>query len=555
MAGRSRLTSFLSLLSVRLFLVLSVSILVLFSLYVAVSRHFQLVMLERQVKADAYRSSDLIKQSLLASMLRNERERTYTIIRLMGDEPGVEAIRIYNKQGVIMYSADEAEIGDTVDLRAEACDVCHASAEPLAAVPTEERARIYRQAEGYRVLGLINSIANAEGCWNADCHAHGPEQSVLGVLDVQMSLRELDASVTGTRRRAYAVAVSILVLVTLLTAVIVYRAVHVPTRELRRGTEALAAGHLDVEVTPRRSDELGALAASFNQMARSLQHADAELRDWSRTLEDRVKEKTEALEQAHREMIHVEKSASLGRMAATVAHELNNPLSGILTYAKLVARKLEERLDEGQDRQRLLEHLELIGSEAMRCGNIVRDLLTYARQGSGDFKETHLHELVERAIRLVSHHTALGNIELVKEFGLDDDVVVCQEEQIVQALIALMINAIEAMPDGGRLTLGTQADRADPERRVLLSVSDTGVGVPEEARERIFDPFYSTKEEAKGVGLGLAVVYGIVQRHEGEIAVQSAPGRGATFAIKLPRNPEDQLRLRAQATQGGRSGA
>ena len=135
MAGRLRLTSFMSLLSVRLFLILSVSILVLFSSYVAFCRHFQLVTLERQVKADAYRSSDLIKQSLLASMLRNERERTYTIIRLMGDEPGVEAIRIYNKQGVIMYSADEAEIGDTVDLRAEACDVCHASAEPLAAFP------------------------------------------------------------------------------------------------------------------------------------------------------------------------------------------------------------------------------------------------------------------------------------------------------------------------------------------------------------------------------------------------------------------------------------
>jgi len=542
MTSQSRLPSLASSLSVKLFLILSLSILILFSLYVAVSRHFQLVTVERQVKADAYRSSDLIRQSLLTSMLLNERERTYRMIRLIGTEPGVEAIRIYNKQGAVMYSADESEIGTTVDLHGESCDVCHASAEPLEAVPSEERARIYRSADGYRVMGLINPIRNEESCWSADCHAHTPEQSILGVLDVQMSLQDLDASLSWARERAYAAAVGIVVLTALLTAVILYRAVYRPTRELRRGTEALAHGDLDVTVDLRRSDELGALAVSFNSMARSLKEADRKLREWSHTLEDRVREKTEELEEAHRKMMQVEKAASLGKMAATVAHELNNPLSGILTYAKLVARKLEGDGEPCQDRARLLEHLELVQSEALRCGNIVHDLLTYARESRAHFRDEHLHQLIDRSLKLVSHHTELGNIEVATDLRLEQDDVVCDGEQIVQVLIALIMNAIEAMPEGGRLTVATRSADGDPTRRVLLSVSDTGVGIPEDARENIFDPFFTTKEQGKGVGLGLAVVYGIVERHHGAITLQSTPGQATTFTIELPRDPEVRQR-------------
>ncbi len=536
MARLPSLRSLASTLSFRLFLVLFLSVLVLFSVHMTVSRRFQTALLEEQVKADAYRASDLIRQSLLTSMLGNERERTYSMIRLIGDEPGVETIRIYNKQGEIKFSSDGREIGETVDLQAEACYVCHASARPLEAVPIEERARIYDKGGEYRVLGLINPIRNEARCSAADCHAHGPDQLVLGVLDVQMSLQALDRAVLASRERSFMVAIGIIFVSMLLMAAIVYRAVYVPTQKLHRGTEALARGELGFEIDLNRSDELGALADSFNQMARSLQKADAELRAWSHTLEDRVQQKTRELEAMHQQIVQVEKSASLGKMAATVAHELNNPLSGILTYAKLASKRVR-RMGDGTDRSQVLDNLALIQSESMRCGNIVRDLLTYAREGRAVFEEARLHELVNQAVKLTSHYTEFGEVRTELKLGLENDLIACDREHIVQALIALMINAVEAMPDGGMLTIETW-EPAEPESLVCLRVSDTGLGIPEDDRERIFDPFFSTKSETKGVGLGLAVVYGIVQRHGGAISMDSPPGDGAQFTIRLPRKPK-----------------
>ena len=545
MTGPAKLRSITSTLSFRLFLILSTSILLLFAAYVAVSWRFQSLTLRQEITAEAYRSSDFIRQSLYTSMLGNERERTYAMIRLIGSEPGVEAIRIYNKQGEIKFSNDEREIGTTVDLQAEACYACHATAEPLRALPTSERARIYRKDGTYRVLGTINPIRNEESCWNAGCHAHSPDQSILGVLDVQMSMAQVDAIVAERQRQALGVAVAILALSMLLTAVIVYRAVHLPARQLRRGTEELTHGNLDVTIDLERSDELGDLAKSFNRMARSLKEADAELRSWSQTLEDRVRRKTEELEQMNQQMIRVERTASLGRMAATVAHELNNPLSGILTYAKLSAKRVGRTMPDGEDKTKVQENLELIRSESVRCGNIVRDLLTFARGRSAEFAPAHLHEVVEQTLKLVKHHVQLRQVVTEVDLTLADDVVVCDREQLVQALLALLINAVEAMHDGGRLLVRTEEARGERAGFVLLSVRDTGVGIPEEVREHMFDPFFSTKNEAKGVGLGLAVVYGIVQRHEGTITVDSEPGEGSTFTLVLPRDPATIERERA----------
>jgi two-component system NtrC family sensor kinase len=536
MAKPSRLGALASTLSFRLFLVLSLAILLLFTIHATLAQHFQTVAIEGQVKIAAYSQSDFIRQSLYTAMLRNERGRIHEMITLLGREPGVEVIRIYNKQGQITFSTAEQEIGTTVNRQAEACYVCHAAAQPLSAVPSAERARIYRKADARRVMGLINPVPNDRSCSEASCHVHPAAVSVLGVLDVQMSLAALDADAVAARRRSLALAVGIVLLSMALMAVIVYRSVSRPIGKLRQGTEQLAEGDLGVEIDLHRSDELGLLATSFNRMAHSLRDADAELRDWSHTLEDRVQQKTQELEQLTAQLVQAEKTATLGRMAATVAHELNNPLSGILTYAKVTARRVSALMPEGPDRQRLLDALKLIQSESMRCGNIVRDLLTYARQSRAEFRPAQLHSLVERALQLVAHHTELRGIGTDRALTLADDNLACDGEQIVQALIALLINAVEAMGEGGRLAVRTWADPLAP-GMLKLSVSDTGVGIPPEIQPHIFDPFFSTKHETKGVGLGLAVVYGIIQRHDGRIEVESRPGDGTTFTITLPREP------------------
>jgi two-component system NtrC family sensor kinase len=514
-------------LSFRLFLVLFPSVFLLFLVYAGVQNRLQERQLERQVKAEAYRASDFIKQSLHTSMLGNERERMYQMIRLLGAENGVEVVRIYNKKGEIKFSSAEPEIGTSVDPQAEACYACHASGRPLQSLPTSERARIYRKDGQYRVLGLINPIANEPSCSNASCHAHPADQSVLGVLDVQFTLGTLDSALAAAQRQQFALGALVILAGALLMAAIVFYAVYLPVKQLWRGTQAVAQGNLDVRIDLQRSDELGLLAGSFNHMA-------DELRAWSDTLEARVREKTRELEQVHQQMMQVEKTASLGKMAATVAHELNNPLSGIITYAKLTARRLRGAVPDTPERTAMLDDLELIRAESMRCGKIVRDLLTYARQSTPAFQAVHLHDVIHHALKLVAHHTELGHVETETDFQLKDDLVVCDREQIVQALVALLVNAVEAMPGGGRLKLRTW-EPAGSTGRIAFSVSDTGVGIPDELRERIFDPFFSTKSDTKGVGLGLAVVYGIVQRHEGTISVASTPGAGTTFTIEIPR--------------------
>ncbi len=536
----SNLSTIFSSLSFKLFIILLCTIILAFTVYGYFSARNQSQILESQVKMSATRASDIIKRTLYTNMLLNERQRTHENINYIGQEPGVEVVRIYNKRGEIKFSSQEEEIGTTVDMQAEACYACHAEDQPIQKLTMQEKARIYRKNQAYRVLGLINPIENEPECSNAACHAHDPDQTILGVLDVQMSMRSLDQSVTIARNKAVSLAVLIGGMSILLIAGVIYFSIYRPTRELQEGTRMVAEGNLEYRIDLDRNDELGKLARSFNHMSENLKKADEELRAWSKTLEKRVQEKTEELEGMHRGMVQVEKMASLGRLSATVAHELNNPLSGIVTYARVLMRKLGRMLPEDEEKEDVMEELDLIRSESQRCGNIVKDLLIFARESSADFQPTQLHQVIERAIKLMSHHLELGEIRLERDFHLEDDSVVCDQDKLVQALVAIMMNAVEAMPEGGKLTVGTRPLEEKKETHVQIRIADSGVGMSEDVLDKIFDPFYSTKNETKGVGLGLAVVYGIIQRHNGQIQVDSQVGAGTTFSIDLPRETRTQ---------------
>jgi two-component system NtrC family sensor kinase len=534
--GKPAWTSVLrSSISIRLFAILFLSILGLFFAYTSISNRYRDTMTLELVRSEAFRASSFIKKSLVGEMIEKQRDHIHRAVRQLGEEPGMEVIRVYNDRGEIRFSSQAEEIGTSVALDSDACRACHANGARPTVLPSGEQGQIYTRAGQSRVLGILNPIINEPDCATAGCH--DPGQTVLGVLDVQLSLAGVDAALSAATWRSGLIGLGILFVSALVIALIVYNAIHVPAKRLQLGTEALAAGDLNVSIDLKRSDELGRLARSFNEMARNLKAADAELRDWSQTLEDRVSEKTAELESISRQMIQVERSASLGRLAATVAHELNNPLSGIVTYSRVIARKLERDMEAGESREKVLQELDLIRSESMRCGRIVKDLLTYARESPHEFKAEHLHELIDRVVSLAGHHLHLGSVVVSVMADLADDEVTCDGDQIVQALLALMINSVEAMPEGGQLTLRTAVGESDAERHVLIAIEDTGTGIPEAIKGRIFDPFFSTKAETSGVGLGLAVVYGIVSRHGGTIRVDSGEGPGTTFLIQLPREP------------------
>jgi two-component system, NtrC family, sensor kinase len=488
--------------------------------------------LEQNTLLSAERMSDVIKHSTTDYMLVNDQEGLYHSIKTMASEPGMEKIRIFDQEGRITYTTDAAEQNHVVDKTAEACYACHAQSQPLARLNRPDRFRIYRNAAGSRVLGIITPIENQPACSNAACHAHPAEQKILGVLDTNLSLAKADVQVAESSRRMIAYTGCALLLIALLSWFFVWEVVGRPVKALERGTERLAAGDLGYQIEVQSKDEIGQLASSFNGMSRQLQAEHNENVSWTHTLEQRVEQKTRELKRAHEHALHTEKMASIGKMAAVLAHEINNPLSGILTYAKLL-RKWIDREDGGRARrQEICDSLDLIASESRRCGDLVKNLLTFSRTTPMNLQPANLNQVIDRSLRLVQHQLDLAGIQVQPQLDPDLPPVLCDAAQIEQVILALVMNALDAMPQGGNLWIVTSFSH-EP-NHVKIVVRDDGSGIPAEILPRIFEPFLTTKETGRGVGLGLAISHSILERHNGNIEVQSEAGRGTTFTVTLP---------------------
>jgi two-component system NtrC family sensor kinase len=490
---------------------------------------------QEMVFQTADRASDIIWRSIRYSMLRNEREEVFHIINTIGHEAGIGRIRIFNREGHITFSTDPSEVGTFVDKKGEACYACHAQAQPLTRLHRPDRLRIYKAPDGTRVLGLIRPIENEPDCSNAACHAHAPGNQVLGVLDTNLSLASVDQVAARSQRESLIYTLASIILLSLISAGLIRATVHNPVRHLTEGTRHVAEGELNYSLPVSSDDELGSLAASFNRMTEQLKKAQEENQQWTRTLEARVQEKTGELERAYHRLVQSEKMASLGKLAAVVAHEINNPLAGILTYSKLVSRLLDKGLEDERRRAEAKSDLQQIAGESKRCGVIVKNLLTFARQAPLVPQANDLGAIVERCLLLVGHQCELQQVEVESQIDHKVPSIHCDAAQIQQVLLALLMNAVEAMPHGGRLKVETSYNAERREAQIV--VNDDGMGIPEDVLPHIFEPFFTTKAEGKGVGLGLAVAFGIVQQHGGNIAVSSTLQKGTTFRVTLPEKP------------------
>jgi two-component system NtrC family sensor kinase len=381
----------------------------------------------------------------------------------------------------------------------------------------------------------LSVIENEPRCSTAACHAHASDEKVLGVLDLEMSMAPLQ-TVIGTAQRQFVWATLILIFVVgVVAAVFIRRVVQRPVSRLYEGTRRIAEGDLDTRIELRGRDELARLAEAFNQMVQNLDAARREVVGWSQKLEEKVAQKTEELSRVQRQVLHMEKMASLGKLSATVAHEINNPLSGMLTYARLVRRELQQQPIAAEVREELTGYLRSLEQECNRCGQIVQNLLLFSRRTGAAMETCDLNEIVHRSLMLVQHHLQLKGVKLHCELLDGDREIVGDAGQIQQALVALLVNATEAMGGHGEIARELTVRLRGGADEVQIDVGDTGTGIPPEVLPRIFEPFFSTKEAEKGVGLGLAVAYGIVQRHGGRIEVESEAGRGTVFRLWLPR--------------------
>ena len=246
-----------------------------------------------------------------------------------------------------------------------------------------------------------------------------------------------------------------------------------------------------------------------------------------------LSEYDQRLRENEEQLIQAEKLTSLGQLAASIAHEVNNPLAGVLVYTQLLAKKLA---GDTLPKEVALDYLSKMESELTRSARLVRNLLDFARQSEPALRQVNSNEVINRAFTLVAHQAELQNIQAIKELDPSLPKFMADFDQLQQVCTNLILNAVQAMPDGGRLTLRTSAD----DNQVKIEIQDTGCGISPENIRKLFTPFFTTKEKGKGIGLGLAIAYGIIQCHRGSIEVQSKEGEGTTFTIYLPLHHEEE---------------
>jgi two-component system, NtrC family, sensor kinase len=613
--------------SLKLIMAVGIVTIAIISIYSFVSIQAQRDELLSQTEVYANKLSETIRNSLHLSMLENRSDQTHRIINTIAQEPGLREIRIFNKEGRIMFSSQKDYIGNMVDKKAEACYACHTANEPLEKLPMEERMRIYQTPQdSSRILGIINPIYNEQSCWEAECHVHPQEQKVLGVLDVKLSLKDLDTQIANSEFRSIIFAIFAIALLSIIIGIFVRKWIAKPVNELVTATDRVGGGDLNYAIQDLGSDELGLLGKSFNNM-------------------------TKKLAEARMQLFQSDKMASLGRLAAGVAHEINNPLTAVLTYSSFLLKRINN--------PELSEDLKVIVRETKRSREIVKSLLDFARQSVPKKSNADINEIIESALAVVDNQISLKQIKLEKNLDKNLPSIKIDSNQMQQVFINLLVNASDASTEKeGRISVSSKMislspygtlqiknaicskrhsltddetkvdgmstiklkinqndktgfvnidpiygknrnkysleiknprqtqiacpkcnislvvkDKSCPKCNstiysfevppqgmfegcinpncnwerwesidvagvrdyIELKVADNGCGIAKENLPRIFEPFYTTKGQ-KGTGLGLAVIWGIIDNHDGTINVESELNKGTTFTILLPTN-------------------
>jgi len=610
----------------RLIFVVALTSLVIIGVYAYFNVKSQSAGLISEVERHANQLGETVISSTRFDMMLNQRDRIQQTINSIGTQPQIRDVRIINKDGEIIYSSDSININKMVDKRAESCYACHAEDKPLEQISITERTRIFRvHPDSNRVIGIITPIYNETSCWKSDCHAHPKNQKVLGVLDVSISLAEVDKAIVVREWEIVIFAIVAVIAVGLLIAFFVRRWVSNPVHDLLNATQQVSQGNLNYAIKDLGDNEIGKLGESFNNM-------------------------TKKLSEARLQLFQSDKMASLGRLAAGVAHEINNPLTGVLTYSSFLLKR-------SKDNPELQEDLKVIVRETLRSREIVKSLLDFARQSVPKKSSADLNEIIDKSISVIEKQLSIKKIKIIKKTEINLPKITVDANQMQQVFINLFVNASDAINnESGTILIITKQislspfgvaqikKAACPKRHSLIDnefkidglpalrvkvvtngnegivhldpvygkhrnyfelgfktskdtkfvcpdcntsivqqdklcpkcgapvlsfeisgqgvyevcssensdwekwdfvdsaglkeflevrINDTGSGISKDDLPKIFEPFFSTKGQ-KGTGLGLAVIWGIIDNHNGTITVESEEGKGTTFIIRLP---------------------
>jgi two-component system, NtrC family, sensor kinase len=487
------------------------------------------------------------------AMLDDDRKAAYQIMRSIADKQGVDRIRMFNREGTLVFSTDAREQTRLLNSSSEVCATCHDGGSARTRPADDSRVRYAISPNGVKTINMVAPIYNEPSCSNASCHAHSPSTKVLGVVDVALSLDPVKAQ---TRAITFQTILWTILEVGIGAAFVILftrRFVASPIQQLIAGTKAVSAMELDRSIdvgAARGTQEFDELVASFNRMRERLKFAIAELNDMQQTLETKVDERTQQLKAAQNKLVQSDRLATLGQLAASVAHEINNPISGVLNLSMLLERLMASGNYPAGREVEFRKYLGMISTETARVGRIVSDLLAFSRRSKPHRAPADLNKLVQTTIGLIDHKLKLISAQVALDLQAGLPLVECDSSQIQQVILNLVLNGAQAMQSRGGGILSVRTHLIANEGIVELAVHDNGEGIAPENISKIFDPFFTTKVEGKGVGLGLAVLYGIVKAHEGEVEVVSRPNEGTTFTVILPlrsRGVNDSKELQVQA--------
>lgn len=488
-------------------------------------------LIEEAIKS-ATQLSETIKKGTYYDMLEDRRQNVYRTMETIAKQKGIEKIRIFNKEGKIMFSTYKEEIEKSVDKRAEACYACHSEKEPLEKLDIKKRTRIFVEKNGHRILGMITPIYNEPACWAGGCHYHPKNQSVLGVIDITLSLKEIDEKIMELERWAILFSIFIILGVSFLVLLSMRSLFILPIRKLLSGFRSVSEEVFDIKLPEKRKDEIGYLFKSFNRMVEELKKAKEETQRLIETLDHKVEEKTREVKEAQKKVLLADKLASLGRLAASIAHEINNPLSGIITYLKLILKKIENgKVLKVEDIEKYL--LASI-KELERVSIIVKNLLDFSKQREPEMKLIKVKDVIEEALFIIGNQLKIADVKLENKIGELPEIS-GDPAQLKQVFLNLFSNAIEAMTNREKKVLTIES--VVKENWLEIHIVDTGIGIPEENLSKVFDPFFTTKE--RGTGLGLSVTYGIIMNHGGDINIFSKLNEGTRVVLKFPIVPQN----------------
>jgi two-component system NtrC family sensor kinase len=510
-------------------LILSITVIVL--IVAAVSGLVNVKTEEKQLLNTMLLGADQLSNGITSAtwhaMLDDHREAAYEVMQTIALKQGIDRIRMFNSAGHVTFSTNQEDRQESMDLRK---------------LGGKARVDIYRGTDGGRRLNMRTPIYNERSCSQAECHAHPADVKTLGVLDLSLNLESVDYEVSSMEYRVMLVTGVEVTLISLFIIFFTRRFVGQPIERLIKVTKAVSQMELDTPLNiGGSSEELDELARSFDVMRDRLRTALAEINQFTQNLETKVEDRTQQLQAAHKKLLQSDRLASLGQLSASVAHEINNPIAGVLNLSMLLQRMLK---DDGIPPNRIEEfrkYLTQVTNETTRVGRIVSDLLAFSRRSKPQRALADVNKIVKMTLSLVQHKMKLSGVQVETQLAEDLPAVPCDQSQMQQVALNLLLNAAEATHSKSdrRVVVSTSVDGG----YVRLVVADNGEGIPPENLARIFHPFFTTKPEGKGVGLGLAVSYGIIEAHGGDIEVTSKVGEGTTFTVSLPLHAKPGVEL------------